>query len=273
MGGDPNGRVSIPACPGFACFNVRVGQLSDPYDESETEDLGISISGLPSEPEEPDDVTESGPDEPEGDFDAEAVELADGDRVAVEGTGLDSVVTTEDDDDLDLEGDDDEDDLGEAIGEEVAYDLTEWEDDQLSTLFDKLTERGLDYLWDGEELFVRAEDEDTADTIIEAVSYPDQLEEEDDDGGDAGAHLLGDIFVAADRLQHDPEEHDAVAALLTLADTADEASAPYGLSEDEWKHLHEKVDALAELLEAKTIDLDAASEAAKELRNSLRPYV
>lgn len=249
-----------------------VGSISDPYDDDAEDALGISISGLPDEPEEPEGVSESGPDEPEGDFDAEAVELADGDRVSVEGTGLDSVVTTDDDEGDTDEGDDDEgDDLGDP-GEEVAYDLTEWEDDQLSTLFDKLTEGGLDYLWDGEELFVRAQDEDTADRIIEQVSYPDQLEEEGDDG-DAGAHLLGDIFVAADRLQRDPEEHDAVAALLTLADAADEASVPYGLSDEVWKHLHERVEALAELLEADTIDIEAAMEAATELRTSLRPYV
>lgn len=246
-----------------------VGSISDPYDDDAEDALGITISGLPGEPEEPEGVTESGPAEPEGDFDAEAVELADGDRVSVEGTGLDSVVTT--DDDADEDEDDEGDDLGDP-GEEVAYDLTEWEDDQLSTLFDKLTEAGLDYLWDGEELFVRAQDEDTADNIIERVSYPDQLEEETDDG-DAGANLLGDIFVAADRLQHDPEEHDAVASLLTLADAADEASVPYGLSDEAWKHLHEKVEALAELLEAQTIDIEAATEAATELRNSLRPYV
>lgn len=251
-----------------------VGSISDPYDDDAEDALGISISGLPDEPEEPEGVSESGPDEPEGDFDAEAVELADGDRVSVEGTGLDSVVTTEEDDDL-LDDDDDLDDEGDDLGdpgEEVAYDLTEWEDDQLSTLFDKMTAAGLDYLWDGEELFVRADDEDTADRIIEQVSYPDQLEEESDDG-DAGATLLGDIFVAADRLQHDPEEHDAIAALLTLADTTEEASAPYGLADEVWKHLQEKVEALADLLEADTIDIEAATEAAVELRTSLRPYV
>jgi hypothetical protein len=85
--------------------------------------------------------------------------------------------------------------------------------------------------------------------------------------------LLGDLYVAADRLQHDPEEHEAVASLLTLADSADEASTPYGLSDEEWKHLHDKVDVLAQLLEVETIDVDAAAEAAKDLRNAVRPYV
>lgn len=254
-----------------------MGQLSDPYEDDAENNLGISISGLPDEPEEPDDVVQSGPEEPEGDFDAEAVELAAGDIVPVEGTGLDTEETeeteeTEDATDAGDESDDDEDADGESLGDEVAYDLTEWEDDQLSSLFDKLTDAGIDYLWDGEELFVRAEDEVAADVVIEQVTYPDQLDEEDDDG-DAGATLLGDLYIAADRLQHDPEEHEAVASLLTLADTADDATAPYGLSDEEWKHLHEKVDALAQLLEAEKIEIEESMAAARELRNSIRPYV
>ena len=257
-----------------------MGQLSDPYEDDAENNLGISISGLPDEPEEPDDVVQSGPEEPEGDFDAEAVELAAGDIVPVEGTGLDTEETeeTEETDESDDatdagdESDDDEDADGESLGDEVAYDLTEWEDDQLSSLFDKLTDAGIDYLWDGEELFVRAEDEVAADVVIEQVTYPDQLDEEDDDG-DAGATLLGDLYIAADRLQHDPEEHEAVASLLTLADTADDATAPYGLSDEEWKHLHEKVDALAQLLEAEKIEIEESMAAARELRNSIRPYV
>lgn len=255
-----------------------MGQLSDPYDEDAENNLGISISGLPDEPEEPDDVVESGPEEPEGDFDAEAVELAAGDIVPVEGTGLDTEETDVDLDADDLDDEDDDDDAddeaadGESPGEEVAYDLTEWDDDQLSSLFDKLTDGGIDYLWDGEELFVRAEDEVAADVVIEQVTFPDQLDEEDDDG-DAGATLLGDLYIAADRLQHDPEEHEAVASLLTLADTADDASVPYGLSDEEWKHLHEKVDVLAVLLEAENIEIDESIEAAQALRNAIRPYV
>jgi len=269
-----------------------VGQVSDPFENEDENNLGISISGLPGEPEEPDDVVNSGPEEPEGDFDAEAVELAAGDLVLVEGTGLDTeetfdvvddeaagevdeadgdVTAVAADEDAEDEDEDDAED-GDAGGDEIAYDLGEWEDDQLSTLFDKLSEAGVDYLWDGEELYVRAEDEPAADVIIEQVSYPDQLDAEDDDG-DAGAGLLGDLYIAADRLQHDPEEHEAIASLLTLADTADEAPTPYGLSDPDWKKLHEKVDALAQLLEAEELDIEESATAARELRNAIRPYV
>jgi hypothetical protein len=280
-----------------------VGQTSDPYQNEDEDDLGITISGLPGEPEEPEDVVNSGPEEPEGDFDAEAIELAAGDTVLVDGTGLDSeetdddgdpvddVVGTstdleadgdatdadaaepdEDEDDDSDESDEDDDAADEVVGDEVAYDLAEWEDDQLSLLFDRLSDAGIDYLWDGEELYVRAEDEVAADVVIEQVSYPDQLDEEDDDG-DAGAQLLGDLYVAADRLQHNPEEHESIASLLTLADTVEEASAPYGMTPAEWKNIREKVDALAHLLEAETIDIEESADAARTLRNATRAYV
>ncbi|HEY8546546.1 MAG TPA: hypothetical protein VIL36_15910 [Acidimicrobiales bacterium] len=264
-----------------------MGQTSDPYQNEDDDSLGITISGLPDEPELPEDVVNAGPEEPEGAFDAEAVELAAGDTVLVEGTGLDTALTDDEgrpvgDADLDEEvaaalganGDDeDEDDAdGTPVGDEVAYDLAEWEDDQLSLLFDKLTDAGIDYLWDGEELYVREEDEDATDVLIEQVSYPDQLDEEEDDG-DAGAQLLGDVYIAADRLQHNPEDHESIASLLTLADTIEESAAPYGIADPEWKNIREKVDALARLLEAKTIDTDASADAARTLRNAIRAYV
>jgi len=293
-----------------------VGQLSDPYQNEDDENLGITISGLPGEPEEPEDVESSGPEEPEGDFDAEAVELAAGDMVLVEGTGLDTEVIDEDgdpvdddieldddvdtaglvaaadadadteadgvadtedadeDDDEDADEDDDEsdDDDADVVGDEVAYDLAEWEDDQLSLLFDKLSDAGIDYLWDGEELYVREEDEPSTDVVIEAVSYPDQLDEEADDG-DAGAELLGNLYIAADRLKDNPEEHESVASLLKLADTVEEASAPYGMAGAEWKNICEKVESLAQLLEAEKLDIEESAEAARTLRNAIRSYV
>jgi hypothetical protein len=281
-----------------------VGQPSDPYQNEDEDNLGITISGLPGEPEEPEDVESSGPEEPEGDFDAEAVELAAGDMVLVEGTGLDTEVLDEDgdpvdDDDVDVAGlagasddtdddgidadaatDDAEDDDAETdaeaedddVGDEVAYDLAEWEDDQLSLLFDKLSDAGIDYLWDGEELYVREADEPATDVVIEAVSYPDQLDEEADDG-DAGAELLGNLYIAADRLKDNPEEHESVASLLKLADTVEEASAPYGMADAEWKNICEKVESLAQQLEAEKLDIEESAEAARTLRNAIRGYV
>ena len=59
-------------------MNGFVGQLSDPYEQGEDEGLGISISGLPGELDEPEpdeDAVPGGP-EPDGDTIASAFEAS-----------------------------------------------------------------------------------------------------------------------------------------------------------------------------------------------------
>lgn len=239
-----------------------MGQLTDPYENAEDDSLRISISGLPDEPEDPpvddDDV----------DVDFAALGLtgdsdevaggpgdADGDDGAGEGEG---------------EGDGGDDD--EGPGEEVAYDLSEWDDDQLSALADALEEAGVDHAWHDDELYVRAEDEQLVDDLFEQVAHPHALPEEDDDG-DAGGALLGELFVVSDRLQRDPDEPEAVALLLRLATAAEDSEPPYGLAEEDWDALRERVDTLAEALEVDDPNLDEVMEAATQLRAAIRPYV
>jgi hypothetical protein len=211
-----------------------MGQLSDPYEQGEDDGITISLSGLPEDPDEPEDVA------PE----------------------------------LDDEGEEDEETEHDEVEhqDEVAYDLSEWEDDQLDTLFDLLDEGDVPYLWDGEELFIQATDEQVVDGMLEQVAHPHELLPEDDDG-DAGGWLLGELFVVADRLQHDPDEHESVATLLQLADVADEASTPYGLGDPEWEALRERVTALATILEAEEPEPVDVVESARELRDATRPYV
>jgi hypothetical protein len=79
--------------------------------------------------------------------------------------------------------------------------------------------------------------------------------------------------VAADRLQHDAEDHEATVRLLDLAQAAEKGDPPYGLDARDWEHLRERVTALADLLREDKIDADAALAAAGDLRTSLRPYV
>jgi hypothetical protein len=235
-----------------------VGQLTDPYKDAEGEGLDISISGLPDEPEEP---------PADDDIDVDMSQLIDDDES-----------TADDVDDGDVsdaaeasDEDDDSDDEEEATGE-VAYDLSEWDDDQLTALGEALDEAGVAHAWDDDELYVREVDEQLVDAILEEVAHPHALEPESDDG-DAGAVLLGELFVVADRLQHDPEEHEAVALLLRLATATEDADAPYGLSEDDWEALRGRVDTLAEALEVDDPNLDEVLEAAGQLRNAIRPFV
>jgi hypothetical protein len=265
---------------GRAWFNVSVGQLSDPYDQSEDDGLEISLSGLPEDPDEPElpegaelldgveGLGESGPDEPEGDFDDEVDDLRDrsrtGDLVEGEADLVDEDGDEVDLDELDAEaaGDDEDGDEAEA---ELAYDLAEWDNDRLDALFAALQQEEIAYVWDGSELFVRADDEEAVDEIVDRVDTEAEA--------DGGGQLLGDLFVTADQLQHDPDAHDSVARLLKLADVCDEAGTPYGLDDAVWKGLHEKVTALATLLEDEKPDGDEVIAAAGELRLAIRPYV
>jgi hypothetical protein len=242
-----------------------VGQLTDPYKDAESEGLGISLSGLPDEPEEP---------PADDDIDVDFGELG-----ATEDDAADDAVAGDDTDAADAEGKDDggddtDDDDGDEGTGEVAYDLSEWEDDQIEALNEALDEAGVAYAWDDDELelYVREADEGLVDAIVDQVQHPHALPEESDDG-DAGAVLLGELFVVADELHHDPEEHEAVARFLRLATTTEDADPPYGLGEEDWEALRGRVDTLAEALEVDEPDGDEVIEAAAQLRTAIRPFV
>jgi hypothetical protein len=269
---------------------VGVGQLTDPYGQGEDDEAVFTLSGLPGEPLEPDEPHEAsaqaaGPvDESEelvfelddwSDIERDAVtdrlreagiphwwvdaalHVADTDRDTVEG-----ILDTIDADANPLDADRDQ----------VAYDMSEWEEDRLVALSDRLDDEGIAYGWDGDELFVYASDEQAVDELIDDVAHPHELPAEPDEG-EPGAEMLGELFVAADRLQHDAEDHEGTVRLLDLAQVAEKGEAPYGLPAREWEHLRERVTALAELLREDKLDSDAVLAAAGDLRTSLRPYV
>ena len=272
-----------------------VGQLSDPYEQSEDEGLGISISGLPGELDEPepdaDAVPGEGP-EPNGAADAEVIydldDWSEIERGAVtdrlreagipHGWEATSLHVAEADEAaveniLDIvEGDSEADQTLDAVQDQVAYDLSDWDDDRLTALVDELDAAGIAHAWDEDELFVYATDEQAVDELLDRVAHPHELPPEADDGP-AGAELLGEVFVLADRLQHDPDDHEGTVSMLGLGHAVEGADPPYGLGPKEWDHLQGRVGALCSQLRAPTVDEDAVIDAARDLRNALRSYV
>jgi hypothetical protein len=272
-----------------------MGQLSDPYQQGQDDELGITISGLPGEPHDPDpdaDVAaasdDAGTAAPEG-GDGVAYDLDDWselERQAItdrlreagiphgwEGTSLQ--IAAEDEAAVEnvldiVEGEADE--PLDAARDQVAYDLSEWDDDQIAVLVHELREVGVAHAWDGDEMYVYTEDEATVDDLFDKVSHPHQLAAEDDDGA-PGGELLGEVFVAADRLQRDPDDKEGTRSLLDADEALDPEVAPYGLGAPEWGHVCERVAALAELLRATTLDEEAVVESARDLRTALRPFV
>ena len=281
-----------------------MGQLSDPYQQGEDEELGITISGLPGELHDPDDPPVDQPratDEPAdatpvgaatqgaGEGGGVAYDLEDWSQIEREaitdrlreagiphgwdGTSLQVAAVDEAavENVLDIvEGEADQ--PLDAERDQVAYDLSEWDDDHIETLVHELRQAGIASAWDGDELYVYVEDEDAVDDLFDRVSHPHQLAPEDDDGP-VGAELLGAAFVAADRLQHDPDDKEGSVAVRDLDEALDADSPPYGLDTSEWSHLCERVAALRVLLDADDLDEEAVIESARDLRTALRPYV
>lgn len=156
--------------------------------------------------------------------------------------------------------------------DQVAYELSEWDDDQIAALVEALEAEGIAFAWDGDELFVYATDEQMLDTLLDGVAHPDELPAEADDG-DAGGELLGELFLAADRLQSDPDDHETAVIVLDLARAAEAAGPPYGLTDTEWGHLRERVSELSNLLRGPPGYENSVLATARDLRNALRPYV
>jgi hypothetical protein len=286
-----------------------VGQLSDPYSRSGDEQSAFSLSGLPGELHEPDDDPGEGPDDgpgraheqrPDGgSVDQRAQEADDGEPILVHELDAWSEVEREEVTDRlaaagiahwwvdaalhvgERDGDPVEAVLDQVEGvdepldgerDQVAYDMSEWDDDRLSALAATLRGAGIAYGWDGDELFVYAEDERAVDQLVDRAAHPHELPAEVDDGA-AGAVLLGELFVAADRLQHDAAHQEGAAVLLDLHEALATLEVPYGLAPREWERLRSLTGDLADHLQAPSVDEDAAMAAAVVLRAALRRYV
>jgi hypothetical protein len=268
-----------------------VGQTSDPFRQGEDDDLdGVSVAGLPAEPDEPDEPAEP----PGGDEDAryDLEDWSDAERQAVNDRLNEALIPFRwDGATLEVAGADvgpvenildivTSESAAEPLDpdrDQVAYDMSEWEDDRLSALADALAAAGIDFSWDSEsdELFVYAEDEAAADELFDKVAHPDELAAEEDDGdGDGGAELLGSIFVAADRLQHDGGDTDGTIAMVEAALAVDAGQpAPYGVDPAQWKQVCEQVSELGDLLSEDPVDEDEVESRSRDLRAALRPFV
>jgi hypothetical protein len=296
-----------------------VGQLSDPFQQGEDDEQGISISGLPG------DLLE--PDTPEGPVDAATIRAmgvrVEGDAEAddePEDEGMTGESIAYDLDDwselerqaitdrlreagvphgweqarlliaavdeavveniLDIvEGESDDGDEGaeplDAERDQIAYDVSELDDEALDALAAALDAAGIAFAWGDEEVYVYADDEQAVDAAFDAAQHPDEIDAEDDEpaAGAASADLLGDVFVAADRLQHDGDDTEGTASLLDIAVTIDDLDPPYGMGGRDWERVCAAVGEVADLLAADKLDQEKVMASAHDLRATLRPFV
>jgi hypothetical protein len=171
--------------------------------------------------------------------------------------------------------------------EQVVYELGDWSDDRRQLLVDALDAENIAYEWDEHgDLAVLEADEDRVEAMLDAIEYPEAIplpdEGDDIDGdgiGDGGQddtavqEVLGELFVAADRLMHDAEDHEGVLAMVAIARQAESLPLPYGFSPPVWADIVEQAGAIRVLLEQDEEDDEVIMEQARTLRNVLRQYV
>ena len=154
--------------------------------------------------------------------------------------------------------------------EQVAYDLTEWDDAACLRLLDALAADTIPYGLDGDELLVAASDERRVDEIVAALTTPGATLTV---GGPASFEAMSELFIAADQLVRDPDDKDGTAALVRGARAAAGASAPYGLEAGWWDGVVARAGALADLVESPGSDGDQVVDLASSLRDELRPNI
>ena len=135
-----------------------------------------------------------------------------------------------------------------------------------------LHELHLPHEWvsDGYEVVVHADDEARVDALLPAIRFPDELAAEDDDGDDTDIEVLSALFVAADRMRSNPTG-EGVGEFLDAAERLGERP-PYGIDDKEWAAVTGMVDDLIDGFHA-AVPPEQIAEAALRLRDRLRPLV
>lgn len=192
--------------------------------------------------------------------------------------------------DIDPAGTDD----GDVEGSEViVYELDEWTADQRGALEQRLVAADIHHQWEaptgadveegfepgnpwevGTDLVVGEQDEDTVDALLDDVESPDALEAVVDDGTDDEANyaVMGDLYVAADRLKDDPGDLALAGEFFDAADAARTADAPFGIDPEVWRRVQELAAEVSRAIESEEDD-EQVQSAAQRLRDVLFTYV
>jgi hypothetical protein len=159
----------------------------------------------------------------------------------------------------------------EGDQEQIAYDLSGWDELSRAELRNRLQDDMIPYGIDGDELVVQEIDELRVDEAIDSVLEPDAAPAT---GGEARTEVMGELFVAADRLIHDPSDPEGRRAIEAGAEEAGSHAPPYGMDRAWWKGLGDQLRAFSSLLAVSAHDTDqAVVAAATALRDELRHYV
>jgi len=171
------------------------------------------------------------------------------------------------------------DETGEA-GEEVLYELDDWPGASRGELTATLAARGIPARWEpGLTLAVLEADDEAAENALDELEEGAEADDETEADGDADDHggavaqaAMADLFVAADRLMHEPGDEVVAAELGVAADIVGESPAPFGIEPQLWGQVRELSAVVCGHLDGHAAP-EVVSGDARTLREVLRPYV
>jgi hypothetical protein len=169
--------------------------------------------------------------------------------------------------------------------DEVVYELDDWPVEARVKLTATFTELGIPARWEpGLTIAVLEADDEVAERVLDEleeeladdedwVDVEDELEGDDGSSDSAAQAAMGDLFVAADRLMHEPADED-VAGDLVEAGTVVEAAPrpPFGIDAGLWSKVRELSAVVRGDLDAGA-DEEVVAQDARTLRDTLRPLV
>jgi hypothetical protein len=173
----------------------------------------------------------------------------------------------------------------ESDAEQVSYDVGDWDNERRAQLTEALTLAGIEHAWDEHgEIVIFEQDEVRVDAIVDAIEFPNENAVDDDaelaaedaladEEGLDPQDVLSELFVSADRLMHDPLDHEGVLSLVDAARMAETLPLPYGFAPAVWNDLVAQASALRSSLEGGDADDDKIIDQATSLRSALRNYV
>jgi hypothetical protein len=175
----------------------------------------------------------------------------------------------------------------------IVYELDEWTPDQRGALEQRLVAADIQHHWEtpsgadvgesyepgnpwvvGTDLVVGEQDEETVDALLDDIENPDALEEAADDGVDDEANyaIMGNLYVAADRLKDDPGDLAVAGEFFDAADAARTIDPPFGIDPEVWRRVQELAAEVSQAIEQEDDD-EAVQAKAQRLRDVLFGYV
>ena len=259
-----------PAEPVDAGFDIASSQ----QEVREAPDIPDAPS--PPEPIAPSAETPTTSVDPTEWFDPPAVEAApviDEPVVARTEEEIIEVPESEDIEEVIEEADDDED--------EIVFDLAGLSTEERRHLSMRLTGAGISHIWEvATDLVVSVQDAPTIESYIEEVRNPEgfgdeelaALEEESDVDDEEVYAAMSNLYVAADRLMHAPDDEATAGTFYLAADDVEGLPAPFGFDPRVWTQVLGLADSITSALDAEG-DPETIGNDAKTLRQLLVNYV